>query len=62
MKTMFHELSHILLGHTDQQMDDSDILDRNMKEFQAESVALICAAIIGQTDELKYSLGYIQNY
>lgn len=62
MKTMFHELAHILLGHTDQQMDDSATLARNIKEFQAESVALICAACIGQTDELKYSLGYLQNW
>ncbi len=62
MKTMFHELAHILLGHTDQQMDDSATLARNIKEFQAESVALICAACIGQTDELKYSLWYLQNW
>ena len=62
MKTMFHELAHILLGHTDERMDDSATLACNIKEFQAESVALICAAIIGQTHELKYSLGYIQSY
>lgn len=62
MKTMFHELAHILLGHTDKQVDDTQILAKDLKEFQAESVALICAACIGQTDELKYSLGYIQNW
>lgn len=62
MKTTFHELAHILLGHTDHGISDTDDLDKNIKEFQAESVALICAAIIGQTDELTYSLGYIQSY
>jgi len=62
MKTTFHELAHILLGHTEERIDDSTTLARNIKEFQAESVALICASIIGQTDELKYSLGYIQNW
>lgn len=62
IKTMFHELAHILLGHTDKQIDDGEILARDLKEFQAESVALICAACIGQTDELTYSLGYIQNW
>lgn len=59
---MFHELAHILLHHTDKQVDDGEILARDLKEFQAESVALICAACIGQTDELTYSLGYIQNW
>ena len=62
MKTMFHELAHILLGHTEERIDDHTTLARNIKEFQAESVALICAACIGQTDQLSYSLGYIQNW
>ena len=62
MKTMFHELAHILLGHTDKQMADTKNLARDIKEFQAESVALICAATVGQIDELKYSLWYIQNW
>lgn len=62
-KTMFHELAHILLWHTDRQIDDGTTLARDIKEFQAESVALICAATIGQTEkELSYSLGYLQHW
>lgn len=62
-KTRFHELAHILLGHTDRKIIDTDTLEKDEKEFEAESVALICAATIWQTEEqLTYSLWYIQNW
>jgi len=44
-KTRFHELAHILLGHTAEgtQADD-ERTPRNLRECEAEAVALICCA------------------
>ena len=45
-KTMFHELGHQLLGHCDgAQTSDGMTLPRNLKEVEAESVALICLEV-----------------
>jgi hypothetical protein len=42
-KTTFHELAHIMLGHTEEgQLVDSDSTPRNIREVEAEFVALIC--------------------
>ncbi len=47
-KTRFHELAHVLLGHTsDGVQADSDITPRNLRECEAESVALLCCAALG---------------
>ena len=59
-KTRFHELAHVLLGHTAEgQQSDGEVTQRNLRECEAEAVALLCCAAL-QLPGLKESLGYIQ--
>ena len=59
-KTRFHELAHVLLGHTAEgQQSDGDVTPRNLRECEAESVALLCCAAL-QLPGLEESRGYIQ--
>jgi antirestriction protein ArdC len=60
-KTTFHELAHIELGHTSEAIHDSETLPRNLKEVEAESVALLCLESLGM-DGAEYCRGYIQNW
>jgi antirestriction protein ArdC len=59
-KTTFHELGHIVLGHTEEgKLVDSDLTPRNIREVEAESVALICCEAL-QLPGAEYARGYIQ--
>jgi hypothetical protein len=61
-KTRFHELAHVLLGHTvEGQQADSELTPRNLRECEAEAVALLCCAALGLPglDECR---GYIQTW
>ena len=61
-KTRFHELAHVLLGHTAEgQQADGEVSPRNLRECEAESVALLCCAALDLpgTDEAR---GYIQSW
>ena len=61
-KTRFHELAHVLLGHTAEgQQFDSDVTPRNLREAEAESVALLCCAALELpgVDECR---GYVQHW
>jgi hypothetical protein len=60
-KTTFHELAHIELGHTSEAVHDSETLPRNLREVEAESVALLCLESLGM-DGAEYCRGYIQNW
>jgi hypothetical protein len=61
-KTRFHELAHVLLGHTgDGIMNDGEQMPRNLRECEAESVALLCCAALNLPG-VKFSRGYIQAY
>jgi hypothetical protein len=60
-KTTFHELAHIELGHTSEAVHDSESLPRNLKEVEAESVALLCLESLGM-DGAEYCRGYIQSW
>lgn len=63
-KTMFHEMAHILLGHTtspDYQSHTGLDLPLNEKELEAESVALLCLASL-DLPGVEYCRGYIQNW
>src|SRR5499425_670850 len=60
-KTTFHELAHIELGHTTDAIHDSETLPRNLKEVEAEAVALLCLESLGM-DGAEYCRGYIQNW
>ena len=57
-KTTFHELAHIELGHTTEAVHDSEALPRNLKEVEAEFVALLCLESLG-IDGAEYCRGYI---
>ena len=61
-KTTFHELAHVVLGHTESAtMNDGDTLPRSLKEAEAESVALICLESLSLPGA-EYCRRYIQNW
>lgn len=61
-KTRFHELAHVVLGHTlEHTMTDSETTPTDTREVEAESVAFILCTLLdlpGQNE----SRGYIQNW
>lgn len=62
LKTTFHEIAHIVLGHTTSQtFVDSERIDRNIREVEAESVALICCESLG-LQGAEAARGYIQRW
>jgi hypothetical protein len=61
LKTTYHELAHIELGHTIDAVHDSETLPRNLREVEAESIALLCLESLGM-DGADYCRGYIQNW
>ncbi|MGC1417188.1 MAG: ArdC-like ssDNA-binding domain-containing protein [Candidatus Acidiferrum sp.] len=61
-KTTFHEIAHILLGHTTtERLVDSEQTPRHIREVEAESVALICCESLG-LDGAEFCRGYIQHW
>ena len=61
-KTAFHELAHIVLGHTAEgTLSDDDRTPRDLREVEAESVAMLCCAALGLPG-LAESRGYIQSW
>jgi antirestriction protein ArdC len=60
LKTTFHELAHIVLGHTELNKHD-ETLPKSLKEVEAESVALLCLESLGLPGA-QFCRGYIQNW
>ena len=61
-KTRFHELAHVLLGHTsDGDQADSEITPRTLRECEAESVALLCCAAL-DLPGVAECRGYVQHW
>lgn len=61
-KTLFHELAHVLLGHTaESAQTDSETTPQSLREAEAESVALLCCAALGLPGA-EESRGYIQHW
>ena len=61
-KTLFHEMGHQVLGHLeDGELSDSEALPRNLREVEAESVALICCEALA-LDGAEFCRGYIQDW
>jgi antirestriction protein ArdC len=59
-KTRFHELAHVLLGHTSEgTLNDGELTPRSLRECEAESVALICCAALNLPG-VEHCRGYIQ--
>ena len=61
-KTRFHELAHVLLGHTAEGTQaDSEVTPRNLRECEAEAVALVCCAALGLPG-IQECRGYVQHW
>ncbi len=61
-KTTFHECAHLLLGHCSEgEMSDTEYTPKNLREAEAESVALICCESLGLPGA-EFCRGYIQNW
>lgn len=61
-KTRFHEIAHIVLGHTKEgQLQDDERTPRDIREVEAESVAYILCSLLGLPGQVE-SRGYIQSW
>lgn len=61
-KTRFHELAHVVLGHTTEgEQTDSELTPRSLREVEAEAVALVCLEALGLPGA-EHSRGYIQSW
>lgn len=62
-RTLFHEVAHVALGHTEESaMSDGDEhMPRDIREVEAECVALICCESLGMPGA-QFSRGYIQHW
>jgi hypothetical protein len=62
LKTLFHELAHVVLGHTAEgELTDDERTPRSLREVEAEGIAmLVCAAL--ELPGIEYSRGYIQHW
>jgi len=60
-KTLFHELGHVLLGHTTDPAADQPELPKSLVEAEAEAAALLCLEAL-QLPGAEYARGYIQSW
>jgi hypothetical protein len=63
-RTLFHEVAHIVLGHTEESQtmtDDDGRTPGDIREVEAECVALICCESLGMPGA-EFSRGYIQHW
>lgn len=61
-KTLLHELAHIELSHTlESDFSDSEITPRNLREVEAEAVALLLCESL-ELPGSEFCRGYIQNW
>lgn len=61
-KTRFHEIAHILLGHgVEGEQADGEVTPRNLRECEAEAVALLCCAAL-DLPGVEHCRGYIQSW
>ena len=61
-KTTFHELAHVVLGHTlESDFQDDERTPRDLREVEAESVALLLCESL-DLPGAEFSRGYIQHW
>ena len=61
-KTRFHELAHVVLGHTSEgELNDAELTPRSLREVEAEAVALVCLEALGLPGA-EHCRGYIQHW
>ncbi len=57
-----HELAHVLLGHTAEGLQaDTPITPKNLRECEAEAVALLCCAAL-DLPGVQECRGYVQHW
>ena len=62
VKTTFHEVAHVLLGHTTEgEQADSDVTPRSLREVEAECVAMLCCAAL-DLPGIAEARGYVQHW
>ena len=62
MKTLFHEIGHVMLGHIDEgDLSGTERTPRHIREMEAEAVSLLCCESFGLPGA-EYSRGYIQSW
>jgi hypothetical protein len=61
-KTLFHELAHVVIGHTaEADFADTDKTPRSLREVEAEAVALLCCEAL-ELEGADFCRGYLQNW
>jgi antirestriction protein ArdC len=61
-KTLFHEMGHVILGHTSQaDFNDTERTPKNLCEVEAETVALLCCEAL-DLEGAEFCRGYIQEW
>jgi antirestriction protein ArdC len=61
-KTLFHELAHVVIGHTaEADFADTEKTPRNLREVEAEAVALLCCESL-ELEGADYCRGYLHNW
>jgi antirestriction protein ArdC len=60
-KTLFHEMAHVLLHTSEGDFTDTEQTPRNLREVEAESVALLCCEALG-LEGADYARGYVQHW
>src|SRR5260370_1114555 len=60
-KTLFHEMAHVILHTSEGDFTDTEQTPRNLREVEAESVALLCCEALG-LEGADYARGYIQHW
>jgi len=62
VKTLFHEVGHVMLGHIEEgDLADTERTPRDIREMEAEAVSLLCCESLGLPGA-EYSRGYIQSW
>jgi antirestriction protein ArdC len=60
LKTTFHELAHVVAGHTaESELCDDEGTPRNIRELEAEATTMLCCAALNLPG-LDDARGYIQ--
>ena len=61
-KTFFHEMAHVVLGHTSEgDFTDTETTPRTLREVEAEAVALLCCGSLG-LEGAEYCRGYSRHW
>ena len=61
-KTRFHELAHVVLGHTTEgTLTDDALTQRSLRDVEAEAVAMVCLEALGLPGA-EHCRGYIQHW